>query len=217
MEIREIILKLSLSETWNGKTPGLIVALRCHKELYSHTSEIFQKTNWFYLSNQSRLQLFKSMPQTVLANIRRINITIWPLTPYRHPRLNDIKGCLKSCQKLEELRLVLSSVEHGTQHLDKVISDWAGVIFHQCKVLKAFTLGFSSNRTATLPLGRRLSEMRNLPQPLTFITTIEKLSYNLGVDASQEWISANGLSGLWNWTAEEGKNLTWKDGLGQMG
>ncbi|KAN0115257.1 hypothetical protein V8E51_004801 [Hyaloscypha variabilis] len=73
-EIREIIFKLCLAETWTGKTPSLIIALRCQKELYSQALEVFQKTNRFFLRDANRLVLFKSMPETVLSNIRSITI-----------------------------------------------------------------------------------------------------------------------------------------------
>ncbi|PMD36812.1 hypothetical protein L207DRAFT_532400 [Hyaloscypha variabilis F] len=73
-EIREIIFELCLAETWTGKTPSLVIALRCQKELYSQALEVFQKMNRFFLRDANRLVLFKSMPETVLSNIRSITI-----------------------------------------------------------------------------------------------------------------------------------------------
>jgi hypothetical protein len=71
-----MIFKLCLSDTWNGKTPNLLAALRGQDELYFQSLEIFQKTNSFYLTNRDRFQLFKSMSETVLLNIRRVAISI---------------------------------------------------------------------------------------------------------------------------------------------
>jgi len=69
-----MIFKLSLSGTWHGKTPGLLVALRGQEELYCQALEIFQKSNRFFLSNISQLKLFKSMPEKVLSNVRMLSI-----------------------------------------------------------------------------------------------------------------------------------------------
>src|SRR4051794_10226872 len=52
-EIREIIYHLALKDTWRGRTPPLIVALRCSRLFYHEALEVFFETNAYILSSRS--------------------------------------------------------------------------------------------------------------------------------------------------------------------
>jgi hypothetical protein len=69
-------MKLCLADTWVGKTPALLIALRGQEELYCQALGIFQENNIFCLTTQKRLQAFKTMPESSLSNIRKISISM---------------------------------------------------------------------------------------------------------------------------------------------
>jgi hypothetical protein len=52
-EIREPIYHLALYDTWRGRTPALIVALRCSPLFYHEALEVFYETNAYVLSARS--------------------------------------------------------------------------------------------------------------------------------------------------------------------
>jgi hypothetical protein len=73
VEIREMIFKLCLKDSWEGKAPNLLAALRGHKVLYFQALDVFQKTNMFVL-NGDNVKLFKAMPETALSNIKKVDV-----------------------------------------------------------------------------------------------------------------------------------------------
>ena len=71
-ELRDMIFKDCI-ELVDGKTPTLMIALRCNKELYPHALELYYKINFFTLNEFTKGTLKKVSP-TAIANIRNLCI-----------------------------------------------------------------------------------------------------------------------------------------------
>jgi hypothetical protein len=74
-----MIFEICLPFTWDsryGRMPSLIVALRARGELklYFQALEVFRKTNDYDLDAES-IELFKTMPETLISTIRKLTIT----------------------------------------------------------------------------------------------------------------------------------------------
>lgn len=80
-EIREKIFKLCLH--WNGKTPSLIAAMRCNKELYGEVMDIFynKMENAFVLSRRNGWE-FGEMSVELAGRVKRLEIH-WGYNLYR--------------------------------------------------------------------------------------------------------------------------------------
>ena len=90
-------MKLSLTDTWHGKIPALLVALRGQEELYAQALSIFQKNTTFHISGQLRLGAFKSMRESVLSNIRKLSISIRLVKQYYNRILAFMKLLSGKC------------------------------------------------------------------------------------------------------------------------
>jgi hypothetical protein len=73
VEVREMIFKEVLEGCWNGKAPGLLVALRGHPDLYFEALAIFRKVNTFMLDWNSRY-IFERMTNSALGGITNLEI-----------------------------------------------------------------------------------------------------------------------------------------------
>jgi hypothetical protein len=71
-EIRAMIFSRCVSFR-NFKTPVLLVALRCHPELYQEAIAIFYKRNWFHFKLQTLPDL-ESMSRNAIGHIQKLLI-----------------------------------------------------------------------------------------------------------------------------------------------
>lgn len=71
LEVRLKIYHLALE--WNGKTPGLLAALRPDRMLYLEALEVFVKQNTFTLSTKNLLTMCR-MKLSAFQSIRKLSL-----------------------------------------------------------------------------------------------------------------------------------------------